>query len=193
MTHSNLILASASPRRVELLSQIGITPSEIIPADIDETPLKNEKPRQLVERLARAKASHISEQTNSSGYILAADTVVSLGTKILGKPQDKHQAKEFMVMMSGRRHRVIGGISLITPEGKQISRVVETIVKTKRLTQQEIEDYIASGEWEGKAGGYGIQGRFVMHIKEILGSYTNIVGLCVYNTRQMLDGNGFYK
>ncbi len=187
--HNTLILASQSPRRVELLAQMGITPAKIIPADIDETPLKAEKPRQLVERLARAKATHVADHTdNKNHYILAADTVVAVGTRILGKPENAAQATDFITLLSGRRHRVIGGISLISPQGKHISRVIETAVKVKRLTPQEIDRYIQSGEWDGKAGGYGIQGAFAVYIKEIMGSYTNIVGLCVYNTRQMLNG-----
>ena len=186
-----LILASASPRRLELLAQIGITPDQVIAADIDETPLKNEKPRNLVERLACEKAVEVQKPISTKPYILAADTVVVMGGKILGKPQDKDEAKAFIGQMSGRSHDVVGGISLIAPDGSRISRVVTTKVKVKRLLEREIESYIDTGEWEGKAGGYGIQGRFAMYIKDILGSYTNIVGLCVYNTRQMLVGKGF--
>ena len=192
MTHFPLILASQSPRRVELLSQIGIMPAKIIPADIDETPLAGEKPRQLVERLAQAKAAHISKDYPDH-FILAADTVVAVGVRILGKPENAEQAEAFLRLMSGRRHRVIGGISLITPSGKQINRIAETTVKIKRFTDKEISDYITSAEWQGKAGGYGIQGPFAMYVKELMGSYTNIVGLCLYNTQQMFNGNGFYK
>ena len=189
--HSPLILASSSPRRLELLAQIGLTPDQVIAADIDETPLKNEKPRELVERLARQKALKVKELVQDKSFILAADTGVVIGGKILGKPKDRDEARDFITRMSGRSHDVVGGISLITPDGSQISRVVTTKVKVKRLTKAEIENYISSNEWEGKAGGYGIQGTFAMHIKDILGSYTNIVGLCVYHTRQMLVGKGF--
>lgn len=191
---SKLVLASASPRRLELLEQIGIVPAQVLPADIDETPLKQETPRALVERLAREKGKAIAGVSDSSdSFILAADTVVALGKRILGKPSNINEAENFLRLLSGRRHRVIGGVSIITPDGKQISRVVETVVKVKRLTDQDISYYLASKEWEGKAGGYGIQGSFVMYIKEIYGSYTNIVGLCLYNTNQMLNGAGFQK
>ncbi len=185
---SKIILASSSPRRLELLAQIGIIPDGVMAADIDETPHKGEKPRELVRRLAISKAQHISNQYQgkTTPLILAADTIVAVGTRILGKPQNAREAAAFMTLLSGRRHRVISGICVIHADGRQSVRIVETIVKVKRLTPSEIESYIASNEWEGKAGAYGIQGPFAMYVKEILGSYTNIVGLCLYNVRQML-------
>ncbi len=186
-----LVLASASPRRLDLLRQIGVTPQKVISADINETPLKNEKPGMLVNRLAAEKARTVSESVKEKAYILAADTVVVMGGKVFGKPEDESEARVFLERLSGRSHDVVGGISLMAPDGTQISRVVTTRVKVKRLTDQEIEAYLSSNEWQGKAGGYGIQGPFAMYIKEIHGSYTNIVGLCVYNTRQMLVGQGY--
>lgn len=193
-----LILASSSPRRIELLKQIGIVPARIIPADIDETPLKGELPRALVKRLAEEKAravsvslsldSRLRGEEGACPYILAADTVVALGRRSLGKPQDASEAQRFLEYMSGRRHMVISGIAVITPDGQLRSRVVDTIVHVKRLSKEEIASYIAAGDWQGKAGGYGIQGEFSKYVKSIQGSYTNIVGLCVHETYKMLSG-----
>lgn len=188
MKNKRLILASASPRRLDLLAQAGIVPDRVVAADIDETPLKDELPRALVERLARRKAQAVAGQ---GAYVLAADTVVALGRRILGKPGDEDEARRFLDLMSGRRHRVVGGIALVTPDGKVLSRVVETVVQFKKLNSQEAADYIASGEWEGKAGGYGIQGRAEVFVKFLRGSYSNVVGLSLYDTMQMLNGSGF--
>jgi len=188
--NKGLILASASPRRVELLAQAGITPAAIIPADIDETPHKAELPRALVERLALGKAQAIAPD-HPDHYILAADTIVALGRRILGKPADEAEARQFFKMMAGRRHRVIGGIALISPDGQTRSRVVQTIVQFKPLSAQEIDAYVAGGEWQGKAGGYGIQGQAEIFIKFIRGSYSNVVGLSLYDTMQLLNGSGF--
>lgn len=188
MEAAPFILASASPRRLELLEQIGIMPDETIPANIDETRLKDERPRQLVERLAAAKARHVARP---GAFILGADTTVAVGRRILEKPQDKSEAEEFLNLLSGRRHDVIGGIALITPGDKLISRVVRTIVHVKRLSKSEISEYVSSEDWRGKAGGYGIQGRFIQHITTLQGSYTNVVGLCLHTTRQLLTGNGY--
>lgn len=180
-----LILASSSPRRVEILAQIGITPDHIIPADIDETPLKGELPRDLVKRLAIGKAQAVAAQ-HPSATILAADTVVTLGRRILGKPEDKDDARRMIQSLSGRRHRVIGGIAVIHPGGQLSSRIVETIVRVNRLDGHGIETYLESGEWAGKAGGYAIQQRFAVHVPFISGSYTNIVGLCAQTVATML-------
>ncbi len=190
MKNKPLILASASPRRRDLLAQAGITPDQVIAADIDETPLKKELPRALVERLARAKAQAIAAQ-HEGAYILAADTVVALGRRILGKPADADEARRFLELMSGRRHRVMGGMTLISPDGTIRSRVVETTVRFKALSPAELEDYIAAGEWEGKAGAYGIQGRAEAFVKFIRGSYSNVVGLSLYDTMQLLNGTGY--
>lgn len=185
-----LILASASPRRQEILADQGIIPDDIIPADIDETPLKSENPRPYVERMAVEKARAI-RATHTHAYILAADTVVIMGRRILQKPIDENEAYQFLSLMSGRRHKVLGGICLITPKGKEITRTCETIVKFKVLSEEEKQNYVASGEWDGKAGGYGIQGQAAQFVSFISGSYSNIVGLSVYDTMAMLKGNGF--
>lgn len=185
-----IILASASPRRRELLEEQGIIPNQIIPADIDETPLKNELPRPYVKRMAIEKAEAIAP-LHLNSFILAADTVVVMGRRILQKPENEKEAYKFLTLMSGRRHKVIGGICLITPDKKKITRIIETVVKFKSLTEDEKQFYIASKEWEGKAGGYAIQGLAAQFIPFISGSYTNIVGLSIYDTLNILRGNGF--
>lgn len=187
---NKLILASASPRRVDLLKQVGITPNQIIPADIDETPLKGELPRDLAIRLSQGKAEAIAEKHKDS-YILAADTVVGCGRRILDKAEDEDYAKHCLKTLSGRRHHVYGGITLITPEGKTITRACDTIVKLKRLTPSEITEYLQSQEWKGKAGGYAIQGRAAAYINFLQGSYSNVVGLSLYDTMGMLQGSGY--
>ncbi len=187
-----LVLASASPRRADLLAQVGLSPHAIIAADIDETPAKFELPRVLAERLARAKATVVAGRKEAEGaYVLAADTVVACGRRILPKAGSEDEARACLKLLSGRRHRVYGGFALITPEGKVISQVVMTAVMMKKLHRDEIADYLASGEWDGKAGGYAIQGRAARFVKSINGSYTNVVGLPVYEVVQALRGNGF--
>lgn len=185
---NKLVLASASPRRVDLLTQAGITPSDIIPANIDETPLKGEKGRDLALRLAIAKAAAIKKE---DCFILAADTVVACGRHILPKAETEADAALCLDLLSGCRHHVYGGIAIRTPAGKTISRVVDTMVRFKPLTAAEKARYIASREWDGKAGGYAIQGLAATFIKEIRGSYSNIVGLSLYDSLQMLNGLGF--
>lgn len=187
---TQLILASASPRRVEILATQGITPSAIVAADIDETPLKGEQAKPMVLRLAKAKAEAVAKQ-HPDAFILAADTTVAVGRRILGKPENDTQARAFLKLMSGRNHRVWGGIALITPQGKCILRAVCTTLKFKHLSQAEIDAYIASGEWHGKAGGYGIQGKAAAFVAHINGSYTNIVGLSIFDTMNLLHGNNF--
>jgi len=191
-TDPTLILASASPRRVELLAQIGITPNKIIPADIDETPLRQEKPRDLALRLATQKAEHIA-QSHPDIFILSADTVVSCGQKILEKPQDAEEATAFLKRLSGRRHRVYGGICLITPSGAVKTRICDTLLKFKPLSNAEITAYVASNEWQGKAGGYGIQGLAGAYVSYMAGSYSNVVGLSLYDTLVLLTHNGYTK
>ncbi|PJB70378.1 MAG: septum formation protein Maf [Alphaproteobacteria bacterium CG_4_9_14_3_um_filter_47_13] len=187
-----MILASASPRRVALLKQIGITPDDIIPADIDETPLKTELPRGLAERLARQKADAVAA-IHEGAYILSADTVVACGRRILEKPEDETEARRFLDLLSGRRHRVIGGIALHTPAGTLRTKIVETIVQFKKLSTAEIKQYLDSGEWQGKAGGYGIQGSAEAYVKFIRGSYSNVVGLSLYDTMKMLKSAGYIR
>lgn len=190
MKNKTLILASASPRRVALLEQVGIVPDKIIPADIDETVVKGESPRALAGRLAGEKAARVAVE-HPDAYVLAADTVVGCGRRILEKPTDENEERRFLKLLSGRRHKVVGGIAFIRPAGETVSRVVETIVQFKKLNKKEIEDYIQSGEWQGKAGGYGIQGRAEGYIKFIRGSYSNVVGLSLYDTMQILNGSGY--
>lgn len=185
-----LILASASPRRVSLLDQIGITPDHICPAHIDETPLKNELPRHLTLRLACEKAKAVAADY-AGDFVLAADTVVGLGRRSLGKPENADEARAFLSLLSGRRHHVYGGICLIDPRGKLHHRLIDTAVKFKSLNEQDIDSYIQSQEWQGKAGGYAIQGFGGAFVQKIIGSYTNVVGLSLYETRMLLVGLGY--
>jgi septum formation protein len=187
---SRLVLASASPRRRELLLQIGVTPAAIDPADIDETPKPRETPASYARRIALAKAQPVAAR-HPGAFILAADTVVACGRRLLPKADDAATARRCLLLLSGRRHRVIGGIAVIAPNGRANLRVVTTQVSFKRLSPQEIEAYIASGEWQGKAGGYGIQGRAAALIPWIGGSYSNVVGLSLSDCVAMLRGAGF--
>lgn len=187
---SHLILASASPRRLDLLKQIGITPDHVIPADIDETPLKAELPRDYALRVATSKAQAVMAQKPGS-YILSADTVVACGRRILPKTETEAEARACLTLLSGRRHRVINGIALVQPDGGIKTRVTETTVQFKSLSDTEINAYIASGEWQGKAGGYAIQGLAAVFVPFIRGSYSTVVGLSLYDTMQMLKSSGF--
>lgn len=194
MKNKILILASASPRRFALLEQVGLHPDHIIPADIDETRKKGELPRDLALRLAQEKGQAVAalDQPDVQGaYILSADTVVGCGRRILEKPEGEDEAAKFLKLLSGRRHRVFGGIALIAPGGRMTVRVAETVVQFKKLNGREIDAYVASGEWKGKAGGYGIQGPAEAFVKFLRGSYSNVVGLSLYDTMQMLNGSGY--
>jgi septum formation protein len=182
-----LILASASPRRLELLRQLGIVPDQVLPADIDETPLKSELPVQHALRLAEAKARACAQ---GQAIVLAADTVVACGRRILPKADTVEQARLCLELLSGRRHRVLGGICVIDPQGKARTRLVTSVVRFSRLTSGDIDSYLASDEWRGKAGGYAIQGRAAAFIPFISGSYSNIVGLCLHNTAALLRAAG---
>jgi len=175
----DFVLASASPRRLELLAQIGRTPSEVVPADIDENPFDRELPKPHAERLASGKAAKVAAE-RTGRFILAADTVVACGKRILPKAEDEKTARDCLKMLSGRRHRVITGISLVTADGKQHTKSVTTIVAFKRLSPADVNGYIASGEWHGKAGGYAIQGLGAAFIRFISGSYSNVVGLPLF-------------
>ncbi|MBT3305654.1 MAG: septum formation protein Maf [Alphaproteobacteria bacterium] len=186
---ARLILASASPRRLDLLSQIGITPDAVAAADIDETPGLRELPVDLAKRLAEAKADAVAGQFPND-WVLAADTVVACGRRILGKPADEQQARDFLGLLSGRRHRVHGGICLLGPNGRRMQRLVTTAVLFKRLSQQEVDAYLNGGEWQGKAGGYAIQGAAAAFIPKIIGSYSNVVGLALAETAGLLQGVG---
>ena len=191
-----LVLASSSPRRLALLQQIGIEPDELLPADIDETPKRSELPRTLAARLAKEKAraaaaiAHKREEL-ANGHVLAADTVVAVGRRILPKCELMDEATDCLRLLSGRTHRVYTGVTLITPRGAERHRLVETRVRFKRLSHDEIEAYLASGEWRGKAGGYAIQGLAGAFPVKIVGSYTNIVGLPLNETMGLLTGEGY--
>ncbi|RVT95282.1 septum formation protein Maf [Rhodovarius crocodyli] len=190
-----LILASASPRRLELLARIGVTPDAVRAADIDETPGKTELPRQLAQRLSAGKAmaaAQVSED-GAGELILAADTVVGVGRRILGKPRDAEEARAFLELLSGRRHRVYTGVALLSPDGKLRTRLVESILAFQRLTAQQMAAYVDSGEWQGKAGGYAIQGQAEMFCRFMSGSWSNIVGLPLFETAQLLRGIGWLK
>jgi septum formation protein len=187
-TRPPLVLASASPRRRALLAQAGLEPDRVVSADVDESPLSGETPGALALRLACAK---LAAARAPDAYTLAADTVVSVGRRVLGKPADADEARAFLALLSGRGHRVITAVAVAAPSGATASRVVETRVKLKRLSEPEIEDYVASGEWEGKAGGYAIQGRAAGFIPSIIGSYGAVVGLPLYETLCLLEGLGY--
>ncbi|MGH6931147.1 MAG: Maf family protein [Dongiaceae bacterium] len=185
-----MVLASASPRRRELLAQIGIVPDQCDPPAIDESPLRGETPLQYARRLAQAKADSVALRWPAD-LILAADTVVACGRRILPKAEEIDTARQCLAMLSGRRHRVIGGVCVRTPAGRRLQRLVTTTVALKRLSGPEIEGYLASGEWHGKAGGYAIQGLAAAFVPWINGSYSNVVGLPLYETRAMLNGLGY--
>ncbi len=185
-----LILASSSPRRRELLASIGFIPDKILSPDVDETPLKGEGIREYVKRIAHLKTLTIHSQFPQA-YVLGADTAVTLGRRILLKAESKEEAREMIKRYSGRRHKVYTGVCVLSPEGKGACRVVSTRISFKRLREEEIENYLDSGEWEGKAGGYSIQGRAAKFVKSISGSYPNVVGLPLYETDCLLKGLGF--
>ena len=183
-----LVLASASPRRLDLLRQIGVVPDRVVPADVDETPAPRELPLDHARRLAGDKAAVVAAPGH---FTLAADTVVACGRRILPKPEDADGVRACLRLLSGRRHRVHTGVCVIAPDGRRALRVVTTVVQMARLTDAMAAAYIASGEGQGKAGGYAIQGRAARFVTQISGSYTNVVGLPVWETAQMLMGLGY--
>ncbi len=187
-TSPSLILASASPRRRELLTRLGVTPDGITPADIDETPIKAELPRTYAIRMAREKALAVKGGTS---HVLAGDTVVACGRRILPKAEDESTARRCLQLLSGRRHRVLCAIALAGPDGSLREKLSETQLKFKRLTEGEIDAYIVSGEWHGKAGGYAIQGTAEALIPWIQGSHSGVIGLPLYETRNVLKAAGF--
>ncbi|MCX8572252.1 MULTISPECIES: Maf-like protein [Hyphomicrobiales] len=190
-----LVLASGSPRRVELLQQAGIEPDRLFPADVDERPMRAEHPRSLAKRLSVTKAekahSVLASDDEATSFILAADTVVAVGRRILPKAETSDEALHCLQLLSGRSHRVYTGLALMTPSGKLRQRLVETRVRFKRLSRQDMDNYLASGEWRGKAGGYGIQGLAGTFVVKLVGSYTNVVGLPLYETTSLLSGEGY--
>lgn len=185
-----LILASASPRRAQLLEQVGLAPDGIVPSNTDEAPRRDEKPRELAARLAQQKALDVGH-SHPGNFILAADTVVACGRRILPKPENKIEAKQCLERLSGRRHRVISGVCVIGPGGQQRRRTVATTVTFKRMNPSEVDIYLDSGEWQGKAGGYAVQGLAAVFIRSISGSYSNVVGLPLYETVNLLAGAGY--
>jgi septum formation protein len=191
-----LVLASGSPRRLSLLNQAGIEPDSLQPTEVDEIPVKGELPRALANRLAKTKAQaalasvKIDEELRGS-YILAADTVVAVGRRVMPKAEMLDEAAACLRLLSGRNHRVYTGICLVTPKETFRQRLIETRVRFKRLSTEDVEAYLASGEWRGKAGGYAIQGLAGTFVVKMVGSYTNVVGLPLYETMSLLGGEGF--
>jgi septum formation protein len=191
-----LVLASGSPRRLALLQQAGLEPNALIPAEIDETPGKAERPRTLATRLARQKAEAALKAVRldpaiANGFVIAADTVVAVGRRILPKTELVDEAAACLRLLSGRSHRVYTGVAVVTPKGAIRERLVETRVRFKRLSKDDLEHYLASGEWRGKAGGYAIQGLAGSFVVKIIGSYSNVVGLPLYETVALLGGEGY--
>ena len=185
-----LILASASPRRLDLLARIGVVPDAVVPADVDEAIPKGELPRPHAIRLAREKAEAVAAG-NPDTLVLAADTVVAVGRRILPKVEDEPTLRACMKLLSGRRHRVMTGVALAVPGGTIRERLVETMIAMKRLSAEDIDFYAAHGEWRGKAGGYALQGYGEVYVRHIAGSYSNVVGLPLAETRMLLKSAGF--
>jgi septum formation protein len=187
-----LVLASASPRRLDLLRQAGIEPDEVDPAEIDESPLKKETPRRQALRLARDKALAVAAR-RPSAYVIGSDTLVAVGRRVLGKPADEAEARKFLELLSGRAHRVLTGVAVVGPDGRFAARLGEARLQFKRLTGAEVDGYIESEEWIGKAGAYGVQGRAGAFVTALQGSYTAVVGLPLYETLCLLEGLGFRR
>jgi septum formation protein len=183
-----LILASASPRRLDLLARIGLTPDAVVPAEIDETPLKGELPIPYARRIAAAKTAAVREP---GALILAADTVVAAGRRILPKAETEAEARAALSLLSGRRHRVHSAVTLIDAEGRASHRLSSSIVTFKRLSEEELSAYLASGEWQGKAGGYAIQGRAEALVRALSGSFSGVMGLPLFETRALLRAAGY--
>ncbi len=195
-TRPELILASASPRRLALLNQIGIEPEHLVPAHVDETPERGELARKLATRLAQSKAMTTQHKAHQSGIadnalVLGADTVVAVGRRILPKAETMEEAATSLRLLSGRSHRVYTGLCLLSPGGQARNRLVETKIRFKRLSSKEIESYLASAEWRGKAGGYAIQGIAGAFVQKLSGSYHAVVGLPLYETVALLTGAGY--
>ncbi len=189
-TKPRLVLASASPRRIALLAQIGVEPDEVRPSDIDEAPLTGELPREHARRLAREKAEAVAK-LEPGALVLAADTVVACGRRILPKAETETQARQCLALLSGRAHRVYTAVTLIRPDGKAMERVSETRVAFKRLSKEEIDLYVENGEWCGKAGGYAIQGHAAVFVRLLTGSHSGVIGLPLFETAALLTGAGF--
>jgi septum formation protein len=195
-TLPKLVLASASPRRMQLLEQVGLTPDLLNPTDIDETPRRRETPRRLSIRLADEKAkvaitAPLVKGLGPNTYIVAADTVVGMGRRILPKPANAEEAMDCLKLLTGRAHWVYSTVTIVAPGGKTSTRCCETKIRFKRLSRDEMQTYIASGEWQGKAGGYAIQGRAAAFVRYLAGSHSGVVGLPLYETLHLLEGAGF--
>jgi septum formation protein len=185
-----LVLASASPRRLDLLARIGVTPDAVLPADVDESVPKGELPREHALRLAREKAESVAAKAPDA-LVLGADTVVAVGRRILPKVEDEDTLRKCMRLLSGRRHRVLTGVALAVPGNGVRERLVETMIAMKRLSEEEIDYYAGHGEWRGKAGGYALQGYGEVYVRHIAGSYSNVVGLPLAETRVLLKSAGY--
>jgi septum formation protein len=183
-----LVLASASPRRLELLARLGVIPDEVVPADIDETPRRAELPADYARRMAAEKAAAAGA---AGSLVLAADTVVAAGRRILPKAETEGVARECLALLSGRRHRVLSAVTLVDGEGRARHRLSTSVVAFKRLSEAELDAYIASGEWRGKAGGYAIQGRAEALVRMLQGSHSGVMGLPLYETRALLRASGY--
>ncbi|GJD96289.1 Maf-like protein [Methylobacterium iners] len=193
---TRLVLASASPRRLALFQQVGIEPDALLPAEVDETPLRSEAPRDLARRLARAKIAVAGEAARRrddmrQAFVVSADTVVAVGRRILPKAELPEEAADCLRLLSGRQHRVFTAICVLSPGDRRRERLVETRIRFKRLTSREIDRYLASDEWRGKAGGYAIQGLAGSFVIKLVGSYSAVVGLPLYETLSLLEGEGF--
>ena len=192
MKKSKLILASASPQRLSLLKTIGIKPDKVIPANIEELPDKKEKPKDFVIRMSKEKAFDVAKD-NSNSFILSGDTIVAAGRRIIGKPSDRNEAKEILSLLSGRRHRVLSAFTLIKPDLKEITKLVTSKVKFSRLSKIDLNEYLDTEEWRGKAGGYAIQSRASSFVPWISGSYTGVMGFPINEVKNVLISSGWKK
>ena len=192
MKTSKLILASSSPQRLSLLKTIGIKPDKVVPANIEEIPLKNEKPKDFVIRMSKEKAFEVAKE-NSNSFILSGDTIVTAGRRIIGKPSDRNEAKEILSLLSGRRHRVLSAFTLIKPDLEEITKLVTSKVKFSRLSENDLNEYLDTEEWKGKAGGYAIQSRASSFVPWISGSYTGIMGFPINEVKNVLISSGWKK
>ena len=192
MKTSKLILASSSPQRLSLLKTIGIEPDKVVPANIKEIPNKKEKPKDFVIRISKEKAFDVAKE-NSNSFILSGDTIVAAGRRIIGKPSDRNEAKEILSLLSGRRHRVLSAFTLIKPDLKEITKLVTSKVKFSRLSENDLNEYLDTEEWRGKAGGYAIQSRASSFVPWISGSYTGVMGFPINEVKNVLISSGWKK
>ena len=190
MKTSKLILASSSPQRLSLLKTIGIKPDKVVPANIKEIPDKKEKPKDFVIRMSKEKAFDVAKE-NSNSFILSGDTIVAAGRRIIGKPSDRNEAKEILSLLSGRRHRVLSAFTLIKPDLKEITKLVTSKVKFSRLSENDLNEYLDTEEWRGKAGGYAIQSKASSFVPWISGSYTGVMGFPINEVKNVLISSGW--